>query len=152
MHKAFFGDRERDFVLTPHLIPELERLTGKGIGALVEGVRRASFAEITATIRLALIGGGAPPQEADALVKNYVPARPLGEAHLLALDILTDLWTGQAGEDAACTASPPGVLRSVPAATASPPPPPAALRLDSASHCAICSSLGLASEAAMRPP
>lgn len=101
MHKAFFGDRERDFALTPHLIPELERLTGKGIGALVENVRRASFAEITATIRLALIGGGSHPQEAEALVKTYIPAHPLGEAHLLALDILTDLWTGPAGGEAA---------------------------------------------------
>ena len=101
MHHAFLGDRERDFALTPHLIPELERLTGKGIGALVEGVRRASFAEITSTIRLALVGAGTTPQEAAALVQIYVGPSPLGEAHLLALDILTDLWTGPAGEVAA---------------------------------------------------
>lgn len=101
MHKAFFGDRERDFALTPHLIPELERLTGKPITALVENVRRAGYAEIATTIRLALIGAGTKPDEAAALVAAYVPARPLGEAHLLAVAILTDLWVGpSASEDA----------------------------------------------------
>ena len=94
MHKAFFGDREREFSLTPHLIPELERLTGKGFGAIVEGVRRASFAELVNTVRLGLIGGGTHPEEAQTLVQTYVNAHPLGEVHLLALDILHDLWTG----------------------------------------------------------
>jgi len=94
MHKAFFGDREREFSLTPHLIPELERVTGKGIGAIVDGIRRASFADLTNTVRLGLIGGGARPEEAQALVQTYVNAHPLGELHLLALDILTDLWSG----------------------------------------------------------
>lgn len=94
MHKAFFGDREQDFSLTPHLIPELERLTGKGIGAIVEGIRRASFADLVNTVRLGLIGGGAHPEEAQALVQTYVSAHPLGELHLLALSILTDLWSG----------------------------------------------------------
>ncbi|WP_108460219.1 gene transfer agent family protein [Devosia naphthalenivorans] len=94
MHKAFFGDRERDFSLTPHLIPELERITGKGIAAIVGGVRRASFAELVNTIRLGLIGGGVHPEEATSLINAYVKAHPLGEVHLLALDILNDLWTG----------------------------------------------------------
>jgi hypothetical protein len=106
MHRAFFGDREREFSLTPHLIPELERLTGKGIAAIVEGVRRASFSELVNTIRLGLIGGGAHPEEASSLVNAYVKAHPLGEVHLLALDILNDLWTGPAEQpinDAAAT-------------------------------------------------
>ena len=94
MHKAFFGDREHDFALTPHLIPELQRLTGKGIGALVDGIRHASYAEITETIRLGLIGAGTKPADAAALVETYVPAAPLAEAHILAVDILTDLWVG----------------------------------------------------------
>lgn len=104
MHKAFFGDRERDFVLTPHLIPELERLAGRGIAAIVDDIvlnRRAWFAEITTVIRLALIGSGTAPQEADALVKTYVPIRPLAEAHLLAMNILLDLWSGPAAEELA---------------------------------------------------
>ena len=94
MHKAFFGDRERDFSLTPHLIPEFERVTGKAIGATVDNLRGMSFAQIVTTVRLGLIGGGALPEEANALVQTYVNAHPLGELHLLALDILTDLWTG----------------------------------------------------------
>lgn len=106
MHKAFFGDRERDFSLSPHLIPELERLTGKGIGAIVAGVRHGTFAEWTNTVRLGLIGGGAHPEEASSLINAYVTAHPLGEVHLLALDILNDLWTGpveQPVNDAAAT-------------------------------------------------
>lgn len=102
MHKAFFGDRERDFVLTPHLIPELERLAGRGIAAIVDDMvlnRRAWFAEIAAVIRLALIGAGAPPQEADTLVKTYMPIRPLAEAHLLAMNVLLDLWNGPVADE-----------------------------------------------------
>lgn len=94
MHKAFFGDRERDFSLTPHLIPEFERVTGKAIGATVDNLRGMSFSQIVTTVRLGLIGGGTQPEEASALVQTYVNAHPLGELHLLALDILTDLWTG----------------------------------------------------------
>lgn len=106
MHKAFFGDREREFSLTPHLIPELERLTGKGIGAIIDGVRHATFAEWVNTVRLGLIGGGARPDEAHALVQTYVNTQPLGELYLLALEILTDLSSGPASEpvnDAAAT-------------------------------------------------
>lgn len=94
MHKAFFGDRERDFSLTPHLIPELERVTGKAIGATVDNLRGMCFAQIVATVRLGLIGGGAHPEEAQALVQAYASAHPLGELHLLALEILNDLWIG----------------------------------------------------------
>lgn len=46
MHKAFFGDRDREFSLTPHLIPELEKITGKGIGAIIDDIRRLSYAEM----------------------------------------------------------------------------------------------------------
>ena len=94
MHTAFFGDREREFALTPHLIPELQRTTGKAIGAIIDGLRRLSYAEITETIRLGLVGGGAQPEEAAALVATYVPARPLIDANYLAVGILTALWIG----------------------------------------------------------
>jgi len=98
MHKAFFGDREREFSLTPHLIPELQRTTGKAIGAVIDRMRRLSYAEITETIRLGLIGAGTSPEEAAALVTTYVPARPLAEANILAIDILTALWIGPEAE------------------------------------------------------
>lgn len=94
MHKAFFGDRERDFSLTPHLIPELEKLTGKEITAIIEGTRRMGYAEMVHTVRLGLIGAGEHPKEAAELVQTYVTAHPLGELWLLAMDILKDVWTG----------------------------------------------------------
>ncbi|KQN72394.1 gene transfer agent family protein [Devosia sp. Leaf64] len=100
MHTAFFGDRERDFALTSPVIHELQRTTGKGIGAIIDSLRRLSYAEITETIRLGLVGAGTKPEEAAALVTTYVPARPLAEANILAIDILTDLWIGPEAETA----------------------------------------------------
>ncbi|UJW85756.1 GTA-gp10 family protein [Devosia sp. SL43] len=95
MHKAFFGDSQREFSLASEpILNELERVTGKAIGAMIDDIRRLSFAEMTNTVRLGLVGGGTHPQEALALVRGYVAAYPLGELHLLALDILTDLWSG----------------------------------------------------------
>lgn len=98
--KPFFGDRKREMALTAKVIPELERTTGVGIGALCENLVRGNFTyrEITETIRLALIGGGTSPEEAANLVNTYVPIRPLGDAHILAADILTFLWTGSDAE------------------------------------------------------
>ena len=68
-HHAFFGDGERDFLLTPEIIVELERKTGAGIGGLCRRLFAGDFkhADITETIRLGLIGGGTSPKEADAL-------------------------------------------------------------------------------------
>ena len=34
IHVAFFGDGEKQFLLTPEMIVELERKTGAGIGGL----------------------------------------------------------------------------------------------------------------------
>mgnify|MGYP002028105435 FL=1 len=34
-HRAFFGDGERDFLLSDPMIAELEAKTGTGIGALL---------------------------------------------------------------------------------------------------------------------
>ena len=69
-HRAFFGDGERDFRVTPELIVELERKTGAGIGGLCRRLFAGDFkqVDVTETIRLALIGGGASPKDADALV------------------------------------------------------------------------------------
>ncbi len=94
MHKAFFGDREREFSLTPHLIPELEKQTGKEITTIMEGHRRMGFAEMVHIVRLGLIGAGEHPKEAAELVQTYVNAHPLGELHVLALEILNVVWNG----------------------------------------------------------
>jgi hypothetical protein len=102
-HRAFFGDGERDFLLTPELIVELERKTGAGIGGLCKRLFAGDFRhqEITETIRLALIGGGTSPKEADALVAAYAIKRPFGEIFPLAVKILEALWFGTAkkGDD-----------------------------------------------------
>lgn len=97
-HRAFFGDGERDFRITPELIVELERKTGAGIGGLCRRLFAGNFqhADITETIRLALVGGGASPKDADALVAAYAVNRPLGEIFPLAVSILETLWFGVA--------------------------------------------------------
>lgn len=97
-HRAFFGDQEHDFVLTPGLVLELEAVTGAGIGGLFNRMIKNDFKakEITETIRLGLIGGGTSPEIAARLVATYIPARPLIEAYALAVDILTALMFGHA--------------------------------------------------------
>ena len=85
------------------MILELERLTGMGVGKLcTRCIRQRDFSlgDLTATIRLALIGGGMSPKRAAELVETYgPPARPLVEGYLLALAILTDLYTGPADSE-----------------------------------------------------
>ena len=101
-HVAFFGDAERKFRLPPELILELERKTGAGIGALCQRLFAGSFShlDITETIRLALIGGGTSPKDADALVSAYALNRPLSETYPLAVSVLETLWFGAAKEGA----------------------------------------------------
>ena len=97
-HRAFFGDQERDFCITPALIPELERLTETGIGELCKRLFTGDFhhADMIETIRLGLIGGGASPQEATIAVRTYAHGRPLQETLPLAVDILSAVWFGVA--------------------------------------------------------
>jgi hypothetical protein len=96
-HRAFFGDRERDFKITPKLISELERQTGVGVGALCKRLFAGDFshADIIETIRLGLIGGGADPFEASTLVKVYANDAPLSTSYPLAVGILEALWFGR---------------------------------------------------------
>ncbi|MDF1598253.1 gene transfer agent family protein [Mesorhizobium sp. YIM 152430] len=95
-HVAFFGDGERTFALPFPLIEELQRKTGVGIGALFQRMRSLHFsiADISETIRLALIGGGNDPKEAAALVATYVQTRPLADSIPLAFAILETVWLG----------------------------------------------------------
>ncbi len=100
-YKAFFGDAERTFRITPDLIAELERKTGAGIGHLCRRLFAGDFnhADIVETIRLALIGGGETPQRAATLTATYAAARPLSEIYPLAVSILELLWFGEAKPD-----------------------------------------------------
>lgn len=92
----FFGDKEREFKLTPKLIPELERLTGAGIGSLCKRLfaNEFSLVDIRETIRLGLIGGGAEPQDAATLVSVYADGAPLMQVYPLALSILEAVMFG----------------------------------------------------------
>ena len=94
--RQFFGDREHDFALPPALILELERLTGQGIGGLSRRLMAGDFklADLHQTIRLGLIGGGAEPQEAAALIAAYVETRPVLEAYALAVTVIDHVMTG----------------------------------------------------------
>lgn len=99
-HIAFFGDGERTFKLTPELIVELERKTDTGIGALSRRVFRGDFkhSDLTEIIRLALIGGGTSPRDADALVAAYAVRRPINEVFPLAVSVLEAAWFGAKGK------------------------------------------------------
>ena len=95
-HRQFFGDAERDFCITPAMIPELERKTATGIGGLCRRLFAGDFyrADINEVIRLALIGGGENPQRAAELVETYAAPGPLIESHILAVAIMERLWFG----------------------------------------------------------
>jgi hypothetical protein len=60
-----------------------------------------SHADVTETIRLALIGGDTSPQEADALTKAYATSRPIMEVFPLAVSILETLFFGKSGNEQA---------------------------------------------------
>jgi hypothetical protein len=95
--RAFFGDKEHAFQLTPPLVAELERLTGQGIGGLSRRTIAGEFhlATLHHVIRLALIGGNeTSPEEAQALIAAYVAPRPVLKAFALAVSILDHLMTG----------------------------------------------------------
>jgi len=95
-HRAFFGDTERAFALTPELIVELERKTNTGVVTLCNRffAGQARFSEIMETIRISLIGGGTEPSEALALIETYGKPIPLSQSYLLALKVLETVWFG----------------------------------------------------------
>lgn len=100
-HRQFFGDGERAFRLTPELVTELERKTGRGIGGLCKSVFAAEFrhADVLETIRLALVGGGEKAEVAASLVAAYAANRPIVEVFPLAVAILETAFFGAARKD-----------------------------------------------------
>jgi hypothetical protein len=94
-HTAFFGDAEYTSRLTPALILELEQKCG-AVGAICHRVfnRQFSQADVSETIRLALIGGGTTPKRAAELIAAYVTDRPLAETYPLAAKVLERRWFG----------------------------------------------------------
>lgn len=100
-HRAFFGDREYDFLLTPPLVRELERQCGTGIMTIFRRVAGNEFKldDLLEIVRLALIGAGTPAEIAAALVAAYTPSMPLMELHGLALPILNTFMFGKVASD-----------------------------------------------------
>lgn len=96
-HRAFFGDAEYDFRLTLPTLTELERCTGLGIAAICTRIfnREFAHADLTETVRLALIGGGTAPKRAAELVAAYATDRPLSEIYPLAFAIAEATWFGE---------------------------------------------------------
>ncbi len=105
-HREFFGDAERTFRLPFELVVELEKQTGHGIGAIAQRILRREFSivELHQIIRLGLIGGGTDPKEAADLMSAYVYSRPIEEAQLVAINVLTATYYGtQAATDEAAS-------------------------------------------------
>mgnify|MGYP000869510875 CR=1 FL=1 len=94
---AFFGDGTRTFRSRPELIDELERKTGRGISGLSKSLFSGDFrhAEMTETIRLALVGGGETPEVAASLTAAYAANRPIVEVLPLAVAILETAFFGK---------------------------------------------------------
>lgn len=96
-HRAFFGDGDKTFALTPEITKELERKTGVGIGALYARFMRQEFhfSDMIEIIRTGLIGGGTSPETAQTLVDTFAKPRPVMEVFPLAFDILDARWSGK---------------------------------------------------------
>ncbi len=107
-YRGFLGDADRDFRIAPELFAELERKTGVGLCALCRRLFAGTFnaADVTETIRLALIGGGEAPASAATIVATYVTGRPFAESYPLAVSILEALWFGAKPAPAVATGAP----------------------------------------------
>lgn len=96
-HRTYFGDAEYDFRLTVPMLTELEKSTGLPSLALFTRIfnRESALADLTETIRLALIGGGTAPKRAAELVAAYATDRPFAEIYPLAFAIAETAWFGK---------------------------------------------------------
>ena len=95
-------DVERSFVLTPHAIAELEKATGVGIGSLIQRLPSGHFAhrDVVETLRLGLIGAGAPAEDAASIVAGFMSANPLVASFRIAADLLAALYAGPTAPEA----------------------------------------------------
>ncbi|NKM86359.1 gene transfer agent family protein [Rhizobium laguerreae] len=101
VHSAFFGDGEKQFLLSHDLVIELERKTGTGIGSISRRFYSGDFklSELLHVSRLALIGGGSDPEEADALVTTFAPRMSVTKLYELLLPVMDLLMFGKASTD-----------------------------------------------------
>lgn len=102
-HRGFFGDSQQVFLLSDPMVAELERITGKGIGAIYKQVIAAEFSAdlLREIIRLGLIGGGMNPEKAAQLCATYATDRPVNELFVVAFEVLDARYSGTEKEVAA---------------------------------------------------
>lgn len=95
-----WGDGERAFRLGIGELRELQEKTDAGPAWIFERLRAGTWRvdDIRETLRLGLIGGGAPPAEAAALVARYVDVRPLMENRQPAMAVLLAALVGAEDE------------------------------------------------------
>ena len=94
---ANIGDgKQRRFFLGGDELRQIERDAGRGFFSLYINFHQdAHPREVAAVLRLALIGGGEDPRQADEVVSYYAtPPRPLQHAYSLAFDCLNAAWVG----------------------------------------------------------
>ena len=98
VHTAFFGDGEKQLQLSHELAIELERKTGTGIGSISRRFYSGDFrlSEMQQMARLALIGGGTDPEEADALISTYGHRMTVTKLYELLLPVMDLLMFGKA--------------------------------------------------------
>lgn len=94
---ADIGDgKQRRMFLGADELRVIKRETGRGFYTLYSRFSvDADPDEVATVVRLALIGGGLPPQEALELTDYYCrPPRPLKTAYVLAYEALSACWRG----------------------------------------------------------
>lgn len=94
---ANIGDgKRRRFFLGADELQIIKREAGRGYYSIFSNFHEgAEPNEVQAIIRLALIGGGLSPVEADEIASYYcTPPRPMKDVYLLAYDILAAVWNG----------------------------------------------------------
>jgi hypothetical protein len=97
--KAFFGDSEYVFRLTPSVLVELESKRGP-IALVSYRIWNTQFAhaDLTEVLRLGLIGGGLHAKRAAELIAAYAADRPLSETQPVAAKVLERLFCGSPHE------------------------------------------------------
>ncbi|WP_245739512.1 gene transfer agent family protein [Paracoccus homiensis] len=95
--------RERRLFLGVDELRQIKKETGRGFFALFSQFHlNAEPDEVQAVIRLALIGGGMSPSEAEDIATYYAtPPRPMRKAYEAAHKVLSAIWNGIDPQDGA---------------------------------------------------
>lgn len=135
---APFGDGEHTFRLTVPCLIELEEKCDAAFTVVLHRLSTGTYKinDVRETVRLALIGGGAKPTDALALVKRYIDDRPpLEDAlHIARLALMGVLFGFKAAPVDESEAPAEGKAEAAPSPLASTPPPSTGQPRSSGSH------------------